>query len=219
MDFHLAGFDRQLLRTGITHLCGVDEAGRGPLAGPVVAAAVILKENTEIPGIDDSKRLTEVVRETLEPQIKQSALVYGIGTVDEKEIERINILQATFKAMRLAVDDLMQTPDYILVDGRDFPVFYQKDSMQPISGRAVIKGDRQSQCIAAASILAKVHRDRLMREYDKAYPQYGFARHKGYATKAHCSNILKYGPCEIHRKSFLKRIYYSNQETINYRGI
>lgn len=212
MNHHLAGFDHNFRQSGILYLCGIDEAGRGPLAGPVVAAALILKDGLEIAGIDDSKKLDEAVREKLELLIKKQAVSYGIGSVEPHEIDRINILQATFEAMRRAVSALSVQPDYLIVDGRDFPKFSQKQSMQVIEGRAIIKGDQQSQSIAGASILAKVHRDRLMIDYDKAYPQYGFARHKGYATQQHRDNILKYGPCAIHRKSFLSRIL--NKEDI-----
>ncbi|MBN1408147.1 MAG: ribonuclease HII [Calditrichaceae bacterium] len=212
MNHHLAGFDHKFRQSGILYLCGIDEAGRGPLAGPVVAAALILKDGIDLPGIDDSKKLNEAVREKLEPMIKKSAVTFGIGSVDPHEIDRINILQATFEAMRRAVSALSIQPDYLIVDGRDFPKFFHKQSMRVIEGRAIIKGDQKSQSIAGASILAKVHRDRLMTDYDKAYPQYGFARHKGYATKEHRENILKYGPCSIHRKSFLSKIF--NREDV-----
>lgn len=206
MNHLLAGFDHNFRQSGILYLCGIDEAGRGPLAGPIVAAALILKDGVDIPGIDDSKKLSEAVREKLEPMIKKSAVTFGIGSVDPHEIDRINILQATFEAMRRAVNALSIQPEYLIVDGRDFPKFFHKQSMQAIKGRAIIKGDQKSQSIAGASILAKVYRDRLMIDYDKAYPQYGFANHKGYGTQAHRDNIFKYGPCAIHRKSFLSRI-------------
>jgi ribonuclease HII len=206
LKHHLAGFDHNFRQSGILYLCGIDEAGRGPLAGPVVAAALILNDGVEISGIDDSKKLDQSAREKLEPLIKKFAVSYGIGSVQPHEIDRINILQATFEAMRRAVSTLSVQPEYLIVDGRDFPKFFNKQSMQAIEGRAIIKGDQKSQSIAGASILAKVHRDRLMIDYDNAYPQYGFARHKGYATQEHRNNILKYGPCALHRKSFLSRI-------------
>ena len=140
LDHHLAGFDRQFRQTGIIHLCGIDEAGRGPLAGPVVAAALILKDGMQIPGINDSKKLDESMRENLEPQIKENALSYGIGSMEPHEIDRINILQATFEAMRRAVNALSIQPEYLIVDGRDFPKFFHKQSMQAIKGSAIIKG-------------------------------------------------------------------------------
>lgn len=212
MNHHLAGFDQQFRQSGIFNLCGIDEAGRGSLAGPVVVAALILKDGVEIAGINDSKKLDKYKREELEPIIKKFAMTYGIGCVEPHEIDRINILQATFEAMRRAVYDLSIQPDYLIIDGRDFPKFFQKQSLKVIKGQAVIKGDQQSQSIAGASILAKVYRDRLMINYDKAYPKYGFAKHKGYATREHRENILKFGICAIHRKSFLTRII--NQEPI-----
>ena len=217
MDHHLAGFDRQFRQTGIIHLCGIDEAGRGPLAGPVVAAALILKDGMQIPGINDSKKLDESMRENLEPQIKENALSYGIGSMEPHEIDRINILQATFEAMRRAVNALSVVPDYLIIDGRDFPTFYQHNNKQTIPGKPIVKGDQQSQSIAGASILAKVYRDRLMINYDKYYPQYGFAKHKGYATREHRERILKYGPCDIHRKSFLSNILHS-EATFNFHN-
>lgn len=212
MNHHLARFDQQFLRSGILHLCGIDETGRGSLAGPVVAAALILKNGVEIAGINDSKKLDNFKRDKLEPIIKKYAVTYGIGRVEPHEIDRINILQATFEAMRRAVNVLSIQPNYLIIDGRDFPKFLNRQSLKVIEGRAIIKGDQQSQSIAGASILAKVHRDQLMINYDRAYPQYGFAKHKGYATQVHRENLLKYGPCAIHRKSFLTRIL--NQEEI-----
>jgi ribonuclease HII len=192
---------------GINFLCGIDEAGRGPLAGPVVAAALILKPGLKIPGLNDSKKLSGTMRDNLWDVIIDSALSYGIGLVDSEEIERINILQATFAAMRMAVDKLAIKPDYILVDGRDFPHFSSDNGDSVIHGKAIIKGDQKSASIAGASILAKVHRDRIMRQYAETYPEYGFEQHKGYATELHRENILKYGPCPIHRKKFLRKLY------------
>ena len=181
---------------GYTSIAGVDEAGRGPLAGPVVAAACILPPGLLISGIDDSKKLSPARRLALFEQIKAHPQIrYGIGVVDAKRIDEINILQATFEAMRLALSKLSQTPDYILVDGNLLP-------QTPFPGRAVVKGDSLCQAIAAASILAKETRDALMQEYHQIWPQYDFAQHKGYGTKKHLEAIQKYGLCPIHRMSF-----------------
>ena len=185
---------------GYKIICGVDEAGRGPLAGPVCAAAVILPANAEIPGLNDSKKLTDKKRRELMPVIKELALGYGIAFADEKEIDEINILQATYLAMKRAIDMLPVKPDLALVDGNragDFGV--------PV--KTVVKGDSLSASIAAASILAKVTRDDLMLELAEKYPQYGFEVHKGYGTKAHYAALTEYGPSEIHRMTFLKKFY------------
>ncbi len=180
-------------------VAGVDEAGRGPLAGPVVAAAVIFPPYFYIPGVKDSKKLTPAVREALYETIQTHAVAYGIGLVEPEEIDRINIRQATFKAMRMALGQLKIQPDYVLFDGYELPekIFQQE---------AVVHGDDLSFTIAAASILAKVYRDRLMVQYNQQYPRYGFARHKGYGTAQHREAIRRYGPCPIHRKSFLGKI-------------
>ena len=170
--------ERELFASGIQTICGVDEAGRGPLAGPVYAAAVILPPETVIPGLDDSKKLTEAKREALFPVICEQALAYGIGFADEKEIDGINILQATFLAMRRAVAQLAVKPELALVDGNRDPGF-------DLPVRTVVKGDSLSANIAAASVLAKVSRDRVMTELAKQYPAYGFEIHKGYGTKLH----------------------------------
>lgn len=185
---------------GITLICGVDEAGRGPLAGPVCAAAVILPANLEIPGLNDSKKLTDKKRRELFPIIQERAIAYGIAFADEKEIDEINILQATFLAMERAVAQLSIVPEHILIDGnrnRDFGV--------PSS--TVVHGDSLSANIAAASVLAKVSRDDYMLKIAEQYPNYGFEVHKGYGTKAHYGSLMQSGPCPIHRMTFLKKLY------------
>lgn len=185
---------------GLQVICGVDEAGRGPLAGPVCAAAVILPAHLELPGLTDSKKLSDKRRRELFPQIQQQAISYGIGFASEKEIDEINILQATFLAMERALNQLSVRPDLTLIDGNR-----EKDFGIPV--KTVVKGDSLSANIAAASILAKVSRDDLMLEAAKQYPQYGFEVHKGYGTKAHYEALEKYGPCPIHRQTFLKKFY------------
>ena len=185
---------------GYRILCGVDEAGRGPLAGPVCAAAVILPEHLEIPGLNDSKKLTDKKRRELFPLIKEQAVAYGIGIATEGEIDEINILQATYLAMERAVAQLSVKPDLLLIDGNRAKDF-------GIPAKTVVKGDSLSASIAAASILAKVTRDDMMLELAETYPQYGFDIHKGYGTKAHYAALTEYGACQIHRKSFLKKFY------------
>lgn len=189
-------YESRLWSSGYRYVAGVDEAGRGPLAGPVYAAAVIFAEGTVIDGINDSKKLTEKKREQLFDVIIEKALAYKIVSIDEKEIDRINILNASLKAFSLAVDGLEQKPDYVLFDGNKSP----KDMTIP--HEAVVKGDAKVQAIAAASILAKVARDRYITEMDKIYPQYGFAGHKGYPTKEHKEAVALYGPSPIHRLTF-----------------
>ncbi len=184
---------------GYNIICGIDEAGRGPLAGPVYAAAVILPPDCVIDGLNDSKKLTEKKREKLFDEIKEKALAYGIASADEKEIDEINILNATFLAMKRAVDSLSVKPDLALIDGNQKP-------HTGIEEVTVVKGDAKSMSIAAASVLAKVSRDRFMLETAKKYPQYEFERHKGYGTKLHYEKIAQYGVCEIHRRTFLKKI-------------
>ena len=184
-------------------ICGVDEAGRGPLAGPVCAAAVILPKDLEIPGLTDSKKLTDKKRRELFPLIQEQAIAYGIGFASEQEIDEINILQATFLAMQRALDQLAVRPDLALIDGNR-----EKDFGIPV--KTVVKGDSLSANIAAASILAKVSRDNLMEEMAKTYPQYGFEIHKGYGTKAHYSALREFGASPIHRNTFLKK-FYGNQ--------
>lgn len=181
-------------------ICGVDEAGRGPLAGPVYAAAVILPRGLVIEGLNDSKKLTEKRREALYDVIIEQAVAYGIGSADEKEIDEINILQATFLAMRRAIAQLNVRPDLALIDGN-------RESDFGVPAETVIGGDGRSANIAAASILAKVTRDRVMLEYARQYPQYGFDVHKGYGTKRHYEALREYGPCPIHRQSFLRKFY------------
>lgn len=185
---------------GLGIICGVDEAGRGPLAGPVCAAAVILPKYLEIPGLTDSKKLSDKRRRELFPEIQRQALAYGIGFASEKEIDEINILQATFLAMERALAQLSIPPELALIDGNR-----EKDFGLPV--KTVIKGDSLSANIAAASILAKVSRDDLMLEMAREYPQYGFEVHKGYGTKAHYDAFRMYGPCPIHRQTFLKKFY------------
>lgn len=184
---------------GFDIICGVDEAGRGPLAGPVYAAAVILPSDCVIEGLNDSKKLTEKKREALFDEIKEKALAYGIASADEKEIDEINILNATFLAMKRAIASLSVRPDLALIDGNQKP-------HTDIEEVTVIKGDAKSMSIAAASVLAKVSRDRFMLEMAEKYPQYEFARHKGYGTKLHYEKIAQYGVCDIHRRTFLKKI-------------
>ncbi len=186
-------------RMGYKYIAGVDEAGRGPLAGPVYAAAVILPEGCMIKGINDSKKLTEKKREELFDVICEKALAYCIADVSEKRIDEVNILNATFEAMNKAVSGLKIRPDYVLIDGN-------RIKGMEIPHETIVKGDAKSISIAAASILAKVSRDRQMYKEAVKYPEYGFDKHKGYGTKAHCDAILKYGPCEIHRRTFLKKI-------------
>lgn len=184
---------------GFNIICGVDEAGRGPLAGPVYAAAVILSPDCVIEGLNDSKKLTEKKREALFDEIKEKALAYGIASADEKEIDEINILNATFLAMKRAIASLSVRPDLALIDGNQKP-------HTDIEEVTIIKGDAKSMSIAAASVLAKVSRDRFMLEMAEKYPQYEFARHKGYGTKLHYEKIAQYGVCDIHRRTFLKKI-------------
>ena len=180
-------------------VCGIDEAGRGPLAGPVYAAAVILPDEWEPSGLNDSKKLTPRMRDRLFDEITANAAAYSIAFATEKEIDEVNILQATFLAMRRALEGLPVVPDFALVDGN-------RDPGLGIPTRCEVKGDGRFACIAAASILAKVSRDRVMAEYDALYPQYGFLKHKGYGTKEHCEALRAFGPCPIHRQSFLGKI-------------
>ncbi len=184
---------------GIKYIAGVDEAGRGPLAGPVYAAAVILPEGCVVDGLNDSKKLTEKKREELFDIIIEKATAWSVQAVDEKVIDEINILNATFLAMNKAVNSLSVNPEFVFVDGNRI-----KDMVYPC--KTIVKGDSKSINIAAASIIAKVSRDRFICEVAEKYPEYGFDSHKGYGTKAHVDAILKFGPCEIHRRSFLKKI-------------
>jgi ribonuclease HII len=192
----LWALERRLRDDKFELIAGVDEAGRGPLAGPVVSAAVILPPEGAIQGLDDSKKLSPARRKTLFDEIQAKALAVGVGLVDAAEIDRINILQASLCAMRMAVDDLVPHADYLLIDGQ----FILPGTPTPQS--AVVKGDARCAAIAAASIIAKVSRDRLMQRYHRKYPRFGFDRHKGYPTKAHRAAIAAHGPCPIHRRSF-----------------
>ena len=189
--------EKQKIENGYRYVCGIDEAGRGPLCGPVVAAACILPIDLDIPKLNDSKKLSPKVRLELFELIKEKAIAYSIGYGDVEEIDRINILEATLLAMRRAVEGLDIKPDYLLVDGNIFRDF-------SIQGESVIKGDAVSSSIAAASILAKVTRDLLCDELDALYPQYGIKNHKGYGTKVHIEALKKYGPTPIHRKQFIR---------------
>lgn len=191
-------YENELKDEGFNYVCGVDEAGRGPLCGPVVTAAVILKKDIYIEGINDSKKLTEKKRELLYDKIIENCLSYNITCSDVDIIEKINILNATKLSMKNSVEGLSIKPDYVLIDGN------QKIDIKT-NQKTIVSGDSKSLSIAAASILAKVYRDRLLLEYDKKYSEYGFAKHKGYGTKEHIENIKKYGLCEIHRYSFCKK--------------
>lgn len=188
---------------GYKFVAGIDEVGRGPLAGPVVACALILPLNSKIMGIKDSKKISEKKRDLLSELIKNEAIAYSFGVVDNHTIDEINILQATYLAMRTACENLQKdfdiTPDFLLVDGGEIP-----DIKTPQEG--IIKGDLKSYIIGAASILAKVHRDNIMREYDAIYPEYNMGKHKGYGTKFHMDAIRNFGPCPIHRKTFITKI-------------
>lgn len=193
-------YENEAYQNGYTCICGVDEAGRGPLAGPVFAAAVVLKKGQIIDGVNDSKKLSEKKREALFDKIKEEALCYFIASVDEKTIDEINILNATFLAMKKAVEGLEIKPDYAMIDGNKTPNL-------DIASEAVVKGDANSVSIAAASILAKVSRDRYMLEMAEQYPEYQFEKHKGYGTKLHYQMLDEYGPSKIHRQTFLKTWY------------
>lgn len=199
-EINLWAIENACKEEGYRLICGVDEAGRGPLAGPVCAAAVILPEHLEIPGLNDSKKLSDKRRRELFPIIQESALAYGIGFASPKEIDEINILQATFLAMRRAISQLHVTPDLALIDGN-------RETDFGVPCRTVIKGDNLSANIAAASVLAKVSRDDLMLKAAEEYPGYGFEIHKGYGTKAHYAALEEKGPCAIHRRTFLRKFY------------
>jgi ribonuclease HII len=188
-------FERAARSSGYARIAGLDEAGRGPLAGPVVAAAVVLPPDLLIPGVTDSKQVPEPERERLYDVIRGQAICYGIGVVDERTIDEVNIYQATIIAMERALQALSPQPDYLLLDAMTLPRI-------SIPQKSLIKGDCRSHSIAAASILAKVTRDRLMCDLHKKFPQYNFERHKGYGTKEHIALIQQYGPCDAHRKSF-----------------
>lgn len=193
-------YEDELFAQGIELVCGIDEAGRGPLAGPVCAAAVILPAHLQIPGLTDSKKLSDKKRRELMPIIKEQAIAWGIGFASHEEIDRINILQATFLAMERAISQLQVKPEFALIDGNR-----EKDFGLPV--KTVVKGDSLSASIAAASVLAKVTRDDLMEEMAKEYPEYSFEIHKGYGTKAHYAALTEHGPSPIHRMTFLKKFY------------
>ncbi len=196
----LYAFEEELRRSGVDSFCGVDEAGRGPLAGPVYAAAVILPEGLRLEGLNDSKKLTPARRESLFERIIEQAVSYGIALVSAKEIDEINILNATYRAMTLAIEQLSPAPGLCLIDGnRATGIAYPC--------RCVVGGDGLCASIAAASILAKVSRDRYMEDYAKRYPEYGFDRHKGYGTKMHYDMLRRYGPSPEHRITFLKKMH------------
>lgn len=198
-------YENEAYEKGYNLVCGVDEAGRGPLAGPVFAAAVILPKGFIVEGANDSKKLSEKKREALFEKIKEEALYYSIAMVDEKVIDKVNILNATFIAMNNAIDNLEQKPDFVMIDGNKIPVGLE------IPSEAIVKGDANSISIACASILAKVSRDRYMLKMSEKYPQYLFEKHKGYGTKLHYQMLDEYGPSEIHRQSFLKSWYMKNE--------
>ena len=192
----LSKFEKEYFLKGYKLICGIDEAGRGPLAGPVVAGAVILPEGCLLEGVNDSKKISEKKREKLYDVIIENAIAWSVGIVDNNVIDEINILNATRKAMKMAIDGLAMKPDYILIDAE------KKVDTGGIPYLPIVKGDALSISIAAASIIAKVTRDRMMREYDDIFPMYGFGKHKGYGTKAHIEAIGEHGLCMIHRKTF-----------------
>ncbi len=192
-------FEKKWFNKGYKIVAGIDEAGRGPLAGPVVAAAVVMPTDDIIEGVDDSKKLSEKKREILFEEIKSKAISYCIAEVSEKEIDEINILEATKNAMKNAEKGLAIMPDITLVDGIDLHL--------PFNAEYIVKGDAKSYSVACASILAKVYRDRLMKEYAKEFPEYGFEKHKGYGTKVHIDKIREIGPCRLHRKTFIKNFW------------
>ena len=194
----LKEYENQLRSKGFEFICGIDEAGRGPLVGPVVVASVIMPADSIIEGVNDSKKVSEKKREKLYDLILEEAISYGVGIIGQDEIDDINILNATKKSLTMSLKELDKKPDLIILDA-----LTHIDKLG-IPYESIIKGDAKSYSIAAASIIAKVTRDRIMREWDKVYPQYGFATHKGYGTAAHIKAIKEYGPCPLHRKTFIK---------------
>ena len=195
---NLKEFENNLHSTGLKYIAGIDEAGRGPLAGPVVVGIAIMKPDSFIEGVNDSKKISERKREQLYEQITSEAIDWAVGIVDQKEIDEINILNATKKALHMAISNLKVKPDRILVDALEHIDTYG------IPYTSIIKGDAKIYSISAASIIAKVTRDRIMKEYDKIYPEYGFSGHKGYGTAKHIQALKTYGPCSLHRKTFIK---------------
>ena len=196
----LKQIEEELYNSGVNLICGIDEAGRGPLAGPVVVAAAIMPRDSMIEGVNDSKKVSEKKREKLYDLITDEAIAYGVGIIDQKEIDRINILNATKEGLTMAVKELNPKPHLIIVDA------LSKIDTEGIPYKSIIKGDAKCYSIACASIIAKVTRDRIMRQWDEVYPQYGFIKHKGYGTAAHISAIKEYGLCPLHRLSFVKNI-------------
>ncbi len=196
----LKKIENEIYNTGVQTICGIDEAGRGPLAGPVVVAAVIMPKDSFIEGVNDSKKVSEKKREALYEQITDEAIAWGVGIIDQKEIDEINILNATKKGLTTAIKELKVKPDRIIVDALD------KIDTLGIPYTPIIKGDAKCYSIAAASIIAKVTRDRIMRQWDEIYPMYGFEKHKGYGTAMHMQAIREYGLCPLHRRSFTKNI-------------
>jgi len=194
----LKDYEQKLYASGLKYIAGIDEAGRGPLAGPVVVGVAIMKPDSMIEGVNDSKKISETKREKLYEKITEEAIDWSVGIVDQREIDEINILNATKKALTIALSNLKVKPDRILVDALE-----HMDTLG-IPYTSVIKGDAKIYSISAASILAKVTRDRIMKEYDEVYPEYGFAGHKGYGTAKHIQAIKEYGPCPLHRKTFIK---------------
>lgn len=200
--------ERSLYEKGVNSICGIDEAGRGPLAGPVVVASVIMPKDSMIEGVNDSKKVSEKKREVIYEKIIEEAIAYGVGIIDQKEIDKINILNATKEGLTVCIKNLekdlkekqrgFEKPDIILVDA------LTKINTDGIAYQSIIKGDAKSYSIAAASIIAKVTRDRIMRQWDEVYPMYGFEKHKGYGTAAHIAAIKEYGICPLHRKTFVK---------------
>ena len=198
-------FEEKAWKKGYSAVCGVDEAGRGPLAGPVCAAAVILPGGIVIEGLNDSKKISEKKREALFDVIAETAVAWSVSLVDESVIDDINILQATYRAMRQAVEGLLHPADFVYVDGN-------RSEGLSLPHECVVSGDARIPSVAAASILAKVTRDRLMRDFAVRYPAYGFEKHKGYGSRAHYAALLEHGPCPIHRRTFLKKFYEKHPE-------
>lgn len=198
-------FEEKAWQNGYSAVCGVDEAGRGPLAGPVCAAAVILPAGIVIDGLNDSKKLTEKKREALFDVITENAISWSVSLVDETVIDEINILQATYRAMQQAVEGLPRPADFVYVDGN-------RSEGLSLPHECVVSGDAKIPSVAAASIIAKVTRDRLMRDFAVRYPAYGFEKHKGYGSRAHYAALLEHGPCPIHRRTFLKKFYEKHPE-------
>lgn len=197
---NLKEIENELYHKGIQSICGIDEAGRGPLAGPVVVASVIMPKDSMIEGVNDSKKVSEKKREKLYDEITNQAIAWGVGIIDQNRIDEINILNATKEGLTKSLLELKQKPDMIIVDA------LKNMNTLGIKYESIIKGDSKCYSIAAASIIAKVTRDRIMRQWDEIYPQYGFAKHKGYGTAMHIAAIKENGPCMLHRKSFIKNI-------------